>query len=88
MKGFSFEEIKGAFGETLSYDEVMEIRPLLNPLEQEGLKKFIAEKQREFWSNSKMMDYYVKDHPRLPPVPPHFKSLLRTIDPKGRRDNS
>lgn len=77
----SAEKLVEEFGRLISYEEIMAILPFFSQREKEIIKEGIARKQQEFWNSPQMTSYYAKDHPRLPPVPSHFRSLLRAIDP-------
>lgn len=76
------EELLKEFGNSISYEEIMAISPLFSQEKREVIREGIARKQQEFWNSPQIVSYYAKDHPRLPPVPSHFRSLLEVIDPK------
>lgn len=80
IEQFTVSKIIREFGKSISYEEIIKILPSFSREEQEEIKNGIYEEQKAFWNSPEMVRYYTEDHPKLPPVPAHFKRLLETIE--------
>ena len=81
-KTFSIEEIKAEFGQTISYNQIIDHWTSYSPENQEEIQKIIDEKQQKFWEE--YTSFYAYFFPKLPFVPEHIKHFVEELNP---RDN-
>ena len=70
------KEVIEAYGEQLSYDQVMDILSQFSEQDQYEIMQAVNMKQKEFWDSHEVVYYYSQIYPESPIVPHHLSQIV------------